>query len=105
MTRQFVCNRHDVQPNGMATFAMPDGNRVLLLRVEEQVYACDSVCPHQEIDLSEGVFDGEILTCHQHLWQWNVETGEAVGLAECPLSVYKVYVEGEAIYVDPESRP
>jgi toluene monooxygenase system ferredoxin subunit len=105
MARQFVCQRQDVEPGGMSGFEVAGGARVLLLRVEDRVYACNDVCPHQEVSLSEGMFDGEVLTCHQHLWQWNVATGEAIGLAECPLNVYRVEVEGESIYVDTDSKP
>lgn len=102
MARQFVCNRDEVEPNGMSGFDLSSGARVVLLRVEDRFYACNRVCPHQETDLDEGLFDGELLTCHQHLWQWKVETGEPVGLAECPLSVYKVDLEGDAVFVDPD---
>lgn len=105
MARQFVCNRQDVEPGSMSGFDLPGGARIVLLRVEDRYHACDRVCPHQEVDLDEGMFDGEVLTCHQHMWQWKIETGEAVGLAECPLNVYKVEVEGESIFVDPEKKP
>ncbi|WP_420358932.1 Rieske (2Fe-2S) protein [Burkholderia cepacia] len=101
MTRHFVCNRQDIAENGMSAFTVGEGTRVLLLRVEDHIYACDSVCPHQEVGLEEGLFDGEVLTCHQHMWQWKIATGEPVGAAECPLRVYRVDVEGDAIYVDP----
>jgi toluene monooxygenase system ferredoxin subunit len=105
MGRQFVCNRQDIDAGGMSGFQLGGGARVLLLRVEDRFYACNDVCPHQEVSLAEGMFDGEVLTCHQHLWQWKVATGEAVGMAECPLDVYKVEVEGESIYVDTDADP
>ncbi len=49
--------------------------------------------------LEEGLFDGDVLTCHQHLWQWKVETGEPIGLAEEPLEVYDVEIEGVNVYI------
>lgn len=105
MARHLVCNRDDIAPNEMSGFDLASGARIVVLRVEDRFYACNRVCPHQEVNLDEGIFDGEVLTCHQHLWQWKIETGEPVGLAECPLSVYKVEVEGDAIYVDPDTQP
>lgn len=104
MARHYVCDRRDIAENSMATFDLAGGASILLLRVDDQVYACDGVCPHQEVRLEDGLFDGEVLTCHQHMWQWKVATGEPVGLAECPLNVYRVDMEGEAIYVDPEMK-
>ena len=99
MTREFVCKRRDVPENGMAAFQLPQGRMVLILKVENKVFACDNVCPHQEVNLDEGIFDDGVLTCHQHLWQWNVETGEPIGLAECPLRTYHVEVEDDSVYV------
>jgi toluene monooxygenase system ferredoxin subunit len=44
------------------------------------------------------VFDGEALTCLEHLWQWSLrEGGEARGLAEAPLQMYDVAVVGDAV--------
>ena len=57
-------------------------------------------CPHQGIALCEGAFDGEVLTCLEHLWQWSVrEGGEPRGLAESALEMYKVEVEDGTVYV------
>ena len=50
--------------------------------------------------MCEGLFDGAVLTCHQHLWQWDIRSGAPMGLAEAPLEVYNVLIEGDAIYVD-----
>lgn len=105
MGRQFVCNREDVAPGSMSGFDLPGGQRIVLLRVEDRYHACNRVCPHQEVDLDEGMFDGEVLTCHQHLWQWKVATGEPIGLAECPLQIYKVEIAGDSIFVDPDAKP
>jgi toluene monooxygenase system ferredoxin subunit len=40
-----------------------------------------------------------VLTCHQHLWQWDIRTGAAMGLAEEALESFPVKVEGDSIYV------
>jgi toluene monooxygenase system ferredoxin subunit len=41
-----------------------------------------AICPHQEVALCEGLFDGTVLTCHQHLWQWDIRSGAPMGIAE-----------------------
>lgn len=73
--------------------------RVLIAHAGNRYYAYQGICPHQEAYLDEGVYDGSVLTCHQHLWQWNIETGEAVGLAEAPLERYEVEVENGELYM------
>lgn len=105
MTRQFVCKRDELASREMRGFDLPSGARVVVLRSEDRIFACKRECPHQEVDLDEGMFDGEVLTCQQHLWQWKVETGEPLGVAECALLILKVDMEGDAIYVDAEACP
>ena len=71
------------------------GIAVLLLRHEDQVFAFPPSCPHMEEPLKNGLFDSDdgLITCTKHLWQWDAKTGEAVGLAECPLLKYDLKIE------------
>ncbi|WP_350030221.1 Rieske 2Fe-2S domain-containing protein [Caballeronia sp. GACF5] len=105
MTRHFICKSQDIAENGMTAFDLAGGRTVLMLKYEERIFACDNVCPHQEVRLDEGMFDDGVLTCHQHLWQWNVATGEPVGLAECPLKTYAVHMDDDSVYVDTDVDP
>lgn len=100
MTRKLICRVDQVPKGGMKAFNVDASRQVLILNSNEKIYACQSICPHQEVCLEEGLFDGEVLTCHQHLWQWKVETGEPIGLAEEPLEVYDVEVEGANVYIN-----
>ena len=59
--------------------------RVLVIHADEGFHAYQGLCPHQDVCLDEGFMDGTTLTCHQHLWQWDIATCEAVGAAEAPL--------------------
>ena len=43
------------------------------------------------------VFDG-MLTCTKHLWQWDMSSGEKVGIAEKELLFYEVKEEDDDIY-------
>lgn len=56
-------------------------------------------CPHMEEPLCESgmLFDG-LLTCSKHLWQWDMKTGETIGIAEKELLFYDLKQEGEDIY-------
>ena len=59
-------------------------------------------CPHQDVALCEGLYDGSVLTCHMHLWQWDIRTGAPIGIAEAPLQGYPISVEGDAIVLGPQ---
>jgi toluene monooxygenase system ferredoxin subunit len=52
------------------------------------------------VSLAEGLYDGSVLTCHQHLWQWDIRSGSPIGLAEMPLECFKVEMDNDSIYVD-----
>lgn len=99
MSRKLVCQIGDMPADGMKAFDLDASMGVLILRSNENIYACQSLCPHQAVCLEDGLFDGEILTCHQHLWQWKIETGEPIGLAEAPLETYEVEIENGEIYI------
>ena len=99
MTRKFACNLAEVSDGALKECTLEDGAKVLIARSGDEVFACQALCPHQEVALCEGLFDGALLTCHQHLWQWEIRTGAPVGLAEAPLECYTTQVDGEAVYV------
>lgn len=101
MSKKFVCHRTDVPANGMRECDAGSGLKVLVANAGDEYFACQAVCPHQEVALCEGLYDGSILTCHQHLWQWDIRTGAPIGLAETPLECFKVEVEGDSVYIVP----
>ena len=99
MTRKLACGREEVSPGGLKECVLDGGAKVLIARNEDEYFACQATCPHQEVALCEGLFDGSTLTCHQHLWQWDIRTGAPIGLAESPLECYRTQVDGDAVYV------
>lgn len=72
----------------------------LLVRAEQRIVACPSMCPHMEERLAHGIVDGNVLTCSKHLWQWDLCTGEPIGLAEQPLPVAPVRSENGKLVVN-----
>lgn len=80
-----------------------DGLKLLVANSGDDYFAYQAMCPHQEVPLCEGLYDGATLTCHQHLWQWDIRTGAAMGLAEAPLESFPVRVEGDNLYVVTQS--
>ena len=103
MSKIHLCKAADVPAGGMKCFEGPEGRKVLILKSGDDFHAYQGLCPHQDVCLDEGFFDGSVLTCHQHLWQWDAKTGEAMGLAEAPLERYDLTIEGEAVYVESKS--
>jgi toluene monooxygenase system ferredoxin subunit len=99
MQKRFVCPREQVPKNGMIECETEGGLTLLVANAGDDYFAYQAMCPHQDTPLCEGLYDGAVLTCHQHLWQWDIRTGAAMGLAEEALESFPVKVEGDSIYV------
>jgi toluene monooxygenase system ferredoxin subunit len=98
-----VCRVEEVPAGALKEVEVESGLKVLVANAGGDFYACQAICPHQEVPLCEGLFDGEVLTCHMHLWQWDIRTGAPQGLAESPLQLFDITVEDGAIYLAPPS--
>ncbi|HEV7820172.1 MAG TPA: Rieske 2Fe-2S domain-containing protein [Burkholderiales bacterium] len=103
MSKTFVCPKSNVPANGMVECAVEGGQKLLVANAGDEYFAYQAMCPHQDVALCEGLYDGSVLTCHQHLWQWDIRTGAPIGLAEAPLESFPVEVDGDAIYVAAQS--
>jgi toluene monooxygenase system ferredoxin subunit len=99
MKRIRICSAAEIPVNGMKSYDTSTGLKVLIANSGDEYYAYQGICPHQDVCLDEGIFDGTTLTCHQHLWQWDIATGDAVGMAEAPLERYEIERESGDIFV------
>ena len=84
MDKQFLCQADECPRNGMKAFQAEGGPKVLVVNSGDAYYAYQAMCPHMDVALEEGFYDGSVITCHQHLWQWDVRTGAPLGVAEAP---------------------
>ena len=76
------------------------GTNVLLVRMDDTIYAYEDRCVHLGVKLSKGSLEGSVLTCSAHGWQYDVCTGAGVNPASTRLTPIPVKVEGEAVFVD-----
>lgn len=94
-----LCRTDDCPKNGMKAFATEDGLTVLVVNTGDRYYAYQARCPHMDVALEEGFFDGSVITCHEHLWQWDVSTGGPMGQAEAPLERYDLSEQDGTLYL------
>jgi toluene monooxygenase system ferredoxin subunit len=98
-----ICSLSDIPEHGLKDYVTADGSRILIANFRESYFAYSGNCPHQGTCLAEGFYDGAVLTCRKHLWQWDITTGKPIGLAEAPLEGYQVEIKDGEIYVRPTS--
>ena len=95
-----VCSLDDLWEGEMESFEL-DGQEVLLVCAGGgDVRAFQGICPHQDIPLVEGKFDGKTLICRAHQWVFDACTGVGLNPGDCQLANYPIKIEGNEIYVD-----
>jgi toluene monooxygenase system ferredoxin subunit len=100
MAWKTLCKLDEIEPATMKSVTV-DGTEFLVLRGEEDdILVIPPSCPHMQTPLCDGFFDGCLLTCSQHLWQWSVKDGSMQGIAEAPLAVYPSRREGGELRID-----
>jgi toluene monooxygenase system ferredoxin subunit len=77
-----------------------NGERVLLVNVDNRIYAYADICPHQKSRLSEGTLANKILRCGTHHWEFDVCTGSGVNPRNACLKLFPIMVDGEDILLD-----
>jgi toluene monooxygenase system ferredoxin subunit len=103
MAKRMVCRVAEVPDNTLKECEAEGGLKLVVANASGEFFGFQAVCPHQDVPLCEGLFDGATLTCHMHLWQWDVRTGAPLGIAEAPLQRYPLAREGDALYLGGES--
>lgn len=101
-----ACSRSEVPP-GSVKFVAVGGKDLIISNVDGTFYAMDNWCTHEQGNLSEGQFDGNVLTCPDHGAQFDVKTGKVLGGPDggppdsiSPEKSYVVKVEGDDVMVD-----
>lgn len=77
-----------------------NGERILLVNVDNHIYAYADACPHQKSRLSEGTLTDKILRCASHHWEFDVCSGSGVNPQNSCLRVFPIRLNGEDILVD-----
>ncbi|ENO79307.1 Rieske (2Fe-2S) region [Thauera sp. 27] len=97
-----VCTVDDLWEGEMEPFTV-NGHEILLVCAEGgNVKAFQGICPHQDIPLAEGKFDGQKIICRAHLWQFDACSGKGINPDDCALAEYPVKLNGDDILVETE---
>ena len=80
-----------------------DGEKIVLARVGDRVFALHDECSHEEYPLSSGELTGDQITCVLHGARFDLATGAARALpAVRPVKTYEARVDGQEIQVRPD---
>jgi toluene monooxygenase system ferredoxin subunit len=77
-----------------------DGHCILLVNLDDHIYAYADACPHQNSRLSEGTLTERTLRCARHHWEFDVCTGAGINPQSACLKGFPVMLDGGDILVD-----
>ena len=97
-----ACEADELWEGDMVEVDVNDHVVVLVWPNGGEIHAYQGICPHQDIPLVEGKFDGEKVICRAHLWQFDAVTGKGINPSDCALAEYPVKVDGDDILVETE---
>jgi len=89
--------------SGTPTPRRVDGRTVVIVRVDDDVYALEDRCSHEEFPLSAGEVDCETreIECERHGAMFSLTSGEPLSLpATKPVATYDVSVVGGRVLVE-----
>jgi toluene monooxygenase system ferredoxin subunit len=99
-TWQRVCAEDDVWEGEMSFQILPDGTPVLLVNPDGRIRAFRGMCPHQATSLADADFDGEIIVCPGHLWEFDARSGAGVNPANARLCEWPTATRSGQILID-----
>ena len=83
-------------------------NKILLVFVEEHVYAISNKCPHLGVSLEKGTVEGATITCKAHHATFDLKTGDIIEkprflMIKMPskkVKTYPVEIKNDKVFVE-----
>jgi toluene monooxygenase system ferredoxin subunit len=99
MSLQKIASLDDLWSGEMLSLEVA-GENILLVNVDDRIYAYSDACPHQKSRLSEGSLTGKTLRCARHHWEFDVCTGRGINPQNACLKALPVTLESGDILLD-----
>ncbi|MCE2391688.1 MAG: Rieske 2Fe-2S domain-containing protein [Proteobacteria bacterium] len=98
---QFRVAKESEIPDGRGLRVRVGRVEIGLYRVDGEIFAMEDLCPHAGYPLHEGDLDGPVVTCPQHLWQFDVRTGMHPGESDgWPIPCFPIRVVDGEVWID-----
>ena len=97
----YVCRVEDIPLLGARRVARERGAAVAVFRAAgDRVFALLDRCPHKGGPLSQGIVTADGVACPLHNWTIGLADGQALAPDEGSTPVFRVQVQGGAVYLD-----
>ncbi|WP_340820394.1 Rieske (2Fe-2S) protein [Methanolobus sp. WCC4] len=73
--------------------------RLLLIRIDDEVFALENRCPHMNCPLQGGLIQDHSIKCPCHSWTFDIRTGAYIASDRIRVNVYETQVKDGKISV------
>lgn len=93
-----ICALDDINDGSKLGISV-QGHLILIIKMNDKVFAYEDKCPHAKAPLSDGRLQQGRLTCRHHQWQFDACTGESLRPRGHKIKSYPVKIEDNFIFV------
>jgi nitrite reductase/ring-hydroxylating ferredoxin subunit len=101
-----ICKTDELQEDELYRFDVQE-KALLIVKFDGSYFVSNSICTHEEADLSLGMFAGGVVTCPLHRAKFDIENGAVLsgpdGTPPDSISKLKMYptkIENGQLYAD-----
>jgi 3-phenylpropionate/trans-cinnamate dioxygenase ferredoxin subunit len=99
-----ACGTQDIEPEDVMRFDYGPRTFAIYRTREDQYYATDGLCTHQQVHLAGGFVMDHIIECPKHNGRFDFTTGQAKGAPVCVnLKTYPVRVQDGKVWLGLEA--
>lgn len=89
----------EIPPGSRKLYTIGD-KEIAVFNLDGTFYAIDDRCPHRGASLSTGAWDGSIISCPWHSWQFDLKSGRRVDQPGSWLRQFEVRVKGDDLWIE-----
>ena len=95
-----VCAFNDIDAEDVVRFDRGDKTYAVYRTTDDETYATDGLCTHEQQHLAEGFVIDDIIECPLHQGRFHIPTGKARGAPVCiDLKTYPTKVVDGGVYI------
>ncbi|WP_448953015.1 MocE family 2Fe-2S type ferredoxin [Labrys neptuniae] len=95
-----ACDADDIEQEDVLRFDHAGRTFALYRSPDDEYFATDGLCTHEQIHLADGLVMGDIIECPKHNGRFNYRSGEAKGAPVCVnLRTYPVRLAGGKVQI------
>lgn len=96
-----VCDIDEIARGELKTFAVEGVDvPILVTRIDEELIAGTSMCPHEDVSLANGVLKKGNIVCRGHGYAFDLKTGQCQHDPKLRWRIYKTHILGGVLYVE-----